>query len=178
MCPMVRRPAGIELALLGFLSHSAQHGYQIHQMISEPGGLGLIWRIKQSQLYALLSKFEKDGYIRGKLETQDAARPPRRVFQLTTSGRVAFRDWLQSPVRTPHLIRQEFMAKYYFARQEGKEQLIRLIDVQRIACQQWLENFKVKKAEYSSFKWRIYQYRAGQIKAALEWLDTCLESED
>jgi len=178
MCPMVRRPPGVELALLGFLLYGPQHGYQIHQMVSTPGGLGLIWRIKQSQLYALLAKLEQDGYIFGKLETQDAARPPRRVFQLTTSGKVVFREWLRTPVRAPHLMRQEFMAKYYFARQGGKEQTRLLLDTQRATCRQWLETFKAKKAQSSSFNWQIYQYRAGQIEAMLAWLDACLEKDD
>jgi hypothetical protein len=41
----------------------------------------------------------------------------------------------------PLVIRQEFMAKYYFARQEGKEMASKLVDMQRTVCQQWLEKF-------------------------------------
>jgi DNA-binding PadR family transcriptional regulator len=168
---MVRRPLGMELALLGFLSQGPQHGYQIHQKVSDPNGLGSIWRLKQSQLYALLAKLEKDGYIVGELEAQEEARPPRRIYHLTTTGKVVYQNWLKRPVSVPRLMRQEFMAKYYFACQEGKEQARELIDLQRVSCQKWLEELNLGNIEQSSFEWFIYQFRIGQIKALLGWLD-------
>jgi PadR family transcriptional regulator AphA len=173
MCPMVRRPPGIELALLGFLRAGPQHGYQIHQLVSDPNGLGPVWRLKQSQLYALLAKLEKDGFIKGELEIQEEARPPRRKYHLTATGQAVYQDWLKRPVRLPHQIRQEFMAKYYFARQEGKDQARKLIDLQRAACQGWLEKLSLESDKRSSFDALIYEYRIGQISAVLAWLDTC-----
>jgi DNA-binding PadR family transcriptional regulator len=173
MCQMVRRPPGIELALLGFLQAGPQHGYQIHRMVSDSDGLGSIWRLKQSQLYALLAKLEMNGFIRGELELQEEARPPRRMYQLTTDGQAVFQDWLKRPVNVPRLMRQEFIAKYYFSCQEGKEQARELIDLQRAACQGWLEKLEPTNREPTSFNWLIYQYRVGQIKAILAWLDTC-----
>ena len=178
MSPMVRRPPGMELSLLGFLRQGPQHGYQIHQMVSDPHGLGSIWRIKQSQLYALLAKLEKEGYTWGQVEMQGAARPPRRMYQLTANGIIAFKNWMQSPVNVPRSIRQEFMAKLYFARKEGKAQVKILIDAQRQTCQNWLDALVDKNIEQSSFKELIFQYRIGQIRATLVWLDTCLEKCD
>jgi DNA-binding PadR family transcriptional regulator len=160
----------MEFALLGYLQQGPQHGYQIHQMLSEPTGLGPIWRLKQSQLYALLTKLEKDGYIRGEVEIQEAARPPRRMYQLTAAGRSAYQEWLKSPVNVPRFIRQEFMAKLYFARQEGDEKARALIELQRAICQQWLETIKSEKADRASFSGLLQQYRIGQIEATLNWL--------
>lgn len=178
MCPMIRRPPGMELALLGFLRKSPQHGYQIHQLLSNPVGLGPIWRLKQSQLYALLTKLEKDGYIWGELEPQETARPPRRMYQLTAIGQAAYRDWLKSPVNVPRLMRQEFLAKYYFALLEGSEQAKALIHLQRPICQKWLKKMKAEKVEPDSFSGSIQQYRIGQIEATLAWLDVCEQSLD
>jgi hypothetical protein len=70
-------------------------------------------------------------------------------------------------------MRQEFMAKYYFARQEGKDRASELVDLQRAVCQGWLEKLKPASSEPTSFNWLIYQYRVGQIKAVLAWLDFC-----
>jgi PadR family transcriptional regulator, regulatory protein AphA len=173
MSPMVRRPPGIELALLGFLRQGPQHGYQIHQLVADPAGLGPIWRLKQSQLYALLTKLEKDGYLWGELEAQEAARPPRRMYQLTPTGQAAYQEWLQSPVNVPRLMRQEFMAKLYFARLDEKELVRKLVNSQRAVCQQWLDKMKVEKTKSSEFNKLIYQYRLGQIEAALVWLEVC-----
>ena len=173
MCPMVRRAPAMELALLGFLRQGPQHGYQIHVLLSDPAGLGPIWRLKQSQLYALLTKLEKDGYIWGELESQAAARPPRRMYQLTITGQTAYQNWLRTPVNVPRLMRQEFMAKYYFARLEGQAQVKVLIETQRAACLQWLETLHTEQAIPSAFSQGVYRYRLGQMQAALAWLDTC-----
>ncbi len=172
MSPMVRRPPGMELALLGFLRHGPQHGYQIHLLLSDPDGLGPIWRLKQSQLYALLSKLEKDGYIRGDLEVQETGRPPRRMFHLTKSGQTAYRNWLKSPVVVPRLMRQEFLAKYYFANTEGQAHTRALIAAQHAACQEWLDTMRAEKVESSTFSLSIQKYRIGQIEAALAWLES------
>lgn len=173
MNPMVRRPPGMELALLGFLLQEPQHGYQLHQMISDPTGLGLIWNLKQSQLYALLSKLEEDEYVVSTLQNQDP-HPPRRVFELTEAGRKIFFDWLTSPVSAPRLVRQDFFAKMYFAKKENKGAAQKLIEAQRVVCRHWVEDFKLKLAgsEQMSFSWKMYQYRLGQVQALQTWLDS------
>lgn len=169
---MVRRPPGMEIALLGFLRQGPQHGYQIHRRLTDPSGLGLIWRLKQSQLYALLTKLEKDGYIWGELVAQETGRPPRRMYKLTNSGLKAYQSWLKSPVNVPRLMRQEFMAKLYFVNQEEPDQAKLLIDSQRSICQHWLKTMKAPKMEQFTFNGQLQQYRIGQIEATLNWLET------
>lgn len=172
MSPMVRNPPGMELALLGFLQQGSQHGYRIHQMISDPAGLGLIWHLKQSQLYALLTKLEGDGYLTSTLQNQEP-HPPRRVFELTALGHKVFFDWLTSPVAVPRLIRQEFLAKLYFVR-ENKDMVQQLIQTQRVICQNWLTEIKkqLTASEPMSYRRVMYQYRLGQIEALRHWLDS------
>ena len=174
MCSMVRRPLGIELALLGFLLRGPQHGYQLHQMVSDPSGLGLIWNLKQSHLYALLSKLESDEYVISTLQNQDP-HPPRKMFALTDAGRGIFFDWLTSPVTAPRLIRQDFFAKFFFAQRENKDTLQKLIETQRDVCQNWVDVFKVKMegSEQMSYNWLMYQFRLGQVQAIQSWLNSC-----
>jgi PadR family transcriptional regulator AphA len=176
MSPMVRRPPGIELALLGFLRNGPQHGYQIHQTTSDLAGLGLVWRLKQSQLYALFAKLEKDGYVTSVLQSQEP-HPPRRVFKLTTSGRKAYLDWLTSPVAVPRLVRQEFLAKLYFL-QGDKESAQMLIERQQETCQHWLEDFKRQAAQYESglYGWLTFQYRISHIESIIAWLEICQQN--
>jgi PadR family transcriptional regulator, regulatory protein AphA len=174
MCPMVRRPLGIEIALLGFLVQDPKHGYQIYRMLCDPTGLASIWRLKQSQLYALLAKLEKDGYVTSTIQSQEP-HPPRRILKLTKLGDDTFTKWMSSPVETPRLIRQEFMAKLYFARQEGLEKTKALIEVQRTTCQSWTDEFErqIKASEPVSYRRIMYQYRLGQVQALQSWLDSC-----
>lgn len=174
----VNLPLSTEYALLGFLRRQPMHGYEIHQQLSEATGLGLVWRLKQSQLYALLAKLEREGYVTTTIEYQDA-RPPRKIFELTEAGRKAFQDWVQRPVPQGRKLRLDFLAKLYFAQFEGPEVVARLIDRQRTACRNWL-NQQVEETEAlrhsQPYDWLVHQFRLGQIEAMLAWLDTCQEA--
>ena len=172
---MIRLPLTIEYALLGFMRQHPVHGYELHQQLSDPAGLGLVWRLKQSQLYALLGKLEEEGYVTATLKPQET-RPTRRVFRLTKSGRDAYLDWVKSPVLHGREIRQEFLAKLYFARQEGPDLVAQLVERQREASQDWLaaQRAHAKKIhDTQPYEWLVCQFRIGQIEAMLAWLDTC-----
>ena len=173
MSPMVRQPMTIEHALLGFLREKPLHGYEIHRRMSDPEGLGLVWRIKQSQLYALLGKLEESGYVTSEVETQ-GNRPPRKIYSLTGHGSSIFLDWVENPVQHGREMRLNFMVKLFFAQMEGKEVVGRLIGKQRSRCDQWLEMAEVSiEGEKESFRNMIELFRTGQIEAMLVWLDQC-----
>lgn len=174
MSPMTRIPLTIEHALLGFLRERPMHGYEIHQRLRDPAGLGLVWRLKQSQVYALLGKLEDEGFIGGTLKPQDAG-PTRRIYRLTKSGRERFREWVQSPVPHGREVRQEFLAKFYFARCEGRQVAAQLIGRQRTTCHAWLQAQEEHGSarELPPFERLVRAFRAGQIEAILDWLDAC-----
>jgi PadR family transcriptional regulator, regulatory protein AphA len=171
MSPMISRPLTIELALLGYLRLDPLHGYQIHQRLQELDGPGLVWRLKQAQLYALLGKLEDNGLLLSTLQAQET-RPTRRVYRLTEKGRTAYEKWLSSPVSTPRQIRQEFMVKLYFAKRENPQTVSDLIDNQLSVCQGWLDlhQEQLVAVPSGSFSWIVYNYRLEQIHATLGWL--------
>ncbi|MFQ5612144.1 MAG: PadR family transcriptional regulator [Anaerolineae bacterium] len=178
MSPLARTPLTIEHALLGFVLQQPMHGYEIHQRLRQAEGLGLVWQLKQSQLYALLGKLEESGYLTATLEPQEA-RPPRKVFRLTGAGREAFQTWVQAPVPQGRKLRMEFMAKLYFARRLGPEVVAGLVERQREVCQRWLDALRTQVEPIHSnrpFDRLVYQFRIGQIEAMLSWLDACAET--
>jgi DNA-binding PadR family transcriptional regulator len=151
------------------------HGYEIHQHLSEATGLGLVWQVKQSQLYALLGKLEDKGYLTTTLEPQDT-RPPRKIFQLTERGQEAFLNWVRSPVQHGRKLRLEFLAKLYFARHETPQILADLISNQRQACQRWLVEQQAEAGRSQGgnrFDQLVHLFRKGQIEAMIDWLDAC-----
>lgn len=176
--PRVNLPLSTEFALLGFLRRRPMYGYEIHQQLSHPTGLGLVWRLKQSQLYALLTKLENESYVTTTVELQDT-RPPRKMFELTETGRQKFFDWIEQPVEQGRGLRLDFMAKLYFAQAEGSDVVQRLIERQRVACQGWWQQ-QVHEAEAlpdtQPYDWLVHKFRLGQIEAMLSWLDTCQET--
>ena len=177
MSPMVQRSLSVEFALLGLLQGGPLHGYQLHQRLMDPAGLGRVWRIKQAHLYALLERFEEAGYIFSTLQPQED-RPTRHVYQLTDSGQAAFQKSLSSPVERPRGMRGELQAKLYFVQFESSEKRILLIEKQRQVCQRWLDE-QMGNAEKTPstgpYIQLVDQFRAGQIRAMLDWLDLCRE---
>lgn len=170
MSPLTRTPLTIEHALLGFLLNGAMHGYDIHRQIMNPQGLGQVWQIKQSQLYALLNRLEQEGFVTTALETQDA-RPPRKMFSLTETGRQTFLQWTSSPVLHGRDMRLDFLVKLFFARQISQEAAENLINIQREICQRW--QMEREDNAPGTFEWLISEFRRGQIDAMLVWLDQC-----
>lgn len=175
MSPNVRHSLSIELALLGFLRQGPLHGYQIHQQLSGPSGLSQVWRLKQSQLYALLARLDEAGYISGTLQAQES-RPARRVYSLTPLGEAVYLEWVRSPVSVPRQIRQEFLTKLYFARRESTQAYAELVIAQRAATYDWLADLEARTPptpDTDPQRWLVYQYRIHHIQAILDWLTQC-----
>ncbi len=175
LMPKVKSPLTIEFALLGFLRQERLHGYEIYRRLSESEGLGLVWHVKQNQLYALLNKLEAKGYVTIQLEPQEN-RPDRKVFHLTETGHQVFLEWITHPVEHGRKFRLEFLAKLYFARLEGGSTTEALIEQQRLACQSWLKQQHQRATDLRDsrpYDWLVHQFRIGQLEAMLKWLETC-----
>jgi DNA-binding PadR family transcriptional regulator len=175
MSPMTQRPYRLELALLGFLSHNPQHGYSLNQQLSARTGLGRVWRLKASQLYALLEKFEAAGLVSSQLQPQQP-HPPRRVFSLTQAGRLAYEAWRVTAVERPSEMRQLFFARLYFCLLERPADAQTLIDRQRQVAQKWLVDLDGRSQAsppIAPFDKALLNYRTEQVKMILDWLDNC-----
>ena len=160
-----------EYALLGLLYRGPAHGYELHKTIADPDGIGIIWGIKISNLYAQLTKLEKTGWIKGELQA-DEDRPARTEFHLTDAGKAAFEAWLTALVQHPREIRQEFMLRYYFLAQYRQELLNEHCKEQLKDCQRWLGNSKKRQeaTDENSFTRAILEFRTSQIKSMVDWL--------
>jgi DNA-binding PadR family transcriptional regulator len=170
-----RERLGVEHALLGLLHERPIHAYEMYQRLSAVDVLRLVWRLKQSHLYALLAKLEADGLVTSSTEAQ-GTRPPRRMLRLTPIGEDAFAGWIATPVRHGRDFRLEFLAKLYFATQEGAKVARGLLDQQRAACLGWIRDLEAQVAASDPerpFERLVYQFRVTQIEAMLRWLDTC-----
>jgi len=151
------------------------HGYDLYKKLNSLEGVSLVWRVKQSQLYALLEKLEEDGLLVSQ-QTMGTNYPPRKEFQVTDVGGQTLSAWLKSPAMHGREMRQEFLARLYFAIQDGPETALELLDEQRAACLEWLEQIQGSLERlsfdqvYESF---VYQFRRHEIEAIIRWLDEC-----
>ncbi len=172
--PRQQSPLSIEYILLGFINQQPIHGYDLYKKITQFDAISLVWRIKQSQLYALLDRLEEEGLISSSM-IQGESHPNRKEYSLTSVGRQTFNAWRTSPVEHGREIRLELLAKIYFVLQLNPEELIDLFEAQKEKCFEWLEesqNSLSKLSEAQPFERIVFGYRCNQIEATIEWLDT------
>jgi PadR family transcriptional regulator AphA len=160
-----------EWVLLGLLMRKPKHGYELHQFFSPPSPLEQVWYLGISQMYKLLKGLEEQGHVEVTIEAQEA-RPDRRVYHVTASGREALLDWLQTPVDGIRLMRVEFLGKLFLARELGPDVVGRVVDRQAEACRSMQDDLegRMPGAEFEDL---VLRFRAGQIESALQWLDHC-----
>jgi len=168
-------PLSLEHILLGFLCQEPTHGYDLYKKINDFEGISLVWHIKQSLLYALLDKLEKDGLVTSN-RIPGNGNLVRKEYQVTPFGRQSFLTWATTPVSHGREMHQEFLAKLYFARKSGALVCLELIEEQKVGCTEWLSSLHnnwVKTTNEQDFKEMIFQYRIFQTQAMIEWLDYC-----
>jgi PadR family transcriptional regulator AphA len=165
----------LDYVLLGMLSQQPRHGYELHKDLSTLEGLGLVWRIKQAQLYALLDKLEQLGALKSRTVTS-ASHPPRKEYHLTMNGLKTFEAWMLSPVEHGREVRQDFLAKFYFARSYGEETARRVIEAQRLVLEGIRTRIEYEDEALSptqTYEKQVYLFRKKQIQAFIDWLDAC-----
>ncbi len=168
---MTRQPLTTEHILLGFLAEEPLHGYELHQRLNDPDALGTVWRVKQARLYALLARLEEEGLVRAVVQEQDA-RPARKIYYLTAEGQERLDAWLREPVPHGRELRIEFLAKFYFARRQDEATALALVRAQQRQFEQWLVETP-SPPDSEPYRRLVHAFRAGQLRAMLEWLELC-----
>lgn len=173
--PRTPSPLSLELILLGFLHSRPAHGYELYKKLSAPQGAAMVWRIKQPRLYALLDRLERDGLISARLVPGET-RPDRREYAITPAGKARFEAWRTAPVPRFRGMRQEFMAKLYFASLAGKKPALQLLAAQEQTCLAWIGALQTRLDEAEKngrFEHMLLDFRLAQAHTTLEWLARC-----
>lgn len=168
--------------LLGLL-RSPQSGYDLKREIDTR--VRYFWQAEFSQIYPVLRRLEKGGFVRSRTVASDKG-PDRRVYSLTAAGRRELRDWVLDP---PELgsFRVEFVAKLYFlaaseqpARaeqfiEELREQMVIRLDALREIEAEWPGGDGHDTIDDETFHQHL-ALRAGVtvMEARVGWCDECL----
>lgn len=155
----------VPLALLH--SHSL-HGYDLHRRISDDAVLRSIWRLGRSELYFLLKKLVRRGWIKPQA-IEVGHGPPRTTYSITPSGRRVLGEWLAAPVQSPRDLRAEFLAKVYLGMMLAAPETPGLIRAQSDVLHQRLDRLRAG-AQMAGFERHVHQLRLLQTQAALHWL--------
>jgi len=164
---MKDKPA-TEYALLGVLMSGPKHGYEIIQSLET--GMGPAWSVSTSQLYVLLKRLEKEGWVRSTFQAQET-RPSKRVFSMMPLGEAKFLEWLKSPTDHVRDLRIEFLAKLFFLRQLNLQGGSLLVQAQMTVLEQIKEGLLTKRqSEKDAYKRLVYGFRIATLGAWLTWL--------
>jgi DNA-binding PadR family transcriptional regulator len=167
--------ADLEITLLGYLFDGPKHGYELYKEISDPMGIGGVWRVKIGKMYSILRKLESQGFISATSE-RDGNRPPKNTLFLTKKGKNIFNKWMRTPIKHGRDIRILFLMKIYFLKRSelfnGKDLILK----QKAECENWKERYKPVPQERvgeNSFNLFVRKYRSSQIDGFIDWLDWC-----
>lgn len=158
--------------ILGILAAYAQHGYQILETFNDPQKLGRVWHLSTSQLYAVLKRLEREGWIAGRqIESENA--PPRTQYAITSEGRNILEAWLNDGAPSPSIrhVRVEFLSRLYVAQLLGHS-VESIITRQRLICQN--ERTRLLANAESGFGLLASDLVIAQLDAVLEWLERCV----
>lgn len=159
-----------EFALLGFLIAEPNHGYDLHQKLRAE--LGSVWRLSQSQAYAILKRLEMRGDISSQVVEQDKL-PARQILHITPSGKRRFEEWLYDAGRNARAIRLEFLTRLYFTRQYHPDEIAHIYAAQYAEIQasiERLENLLAQLPPDQPYNRLSLDLRLRQIRLIREWM--------
>ncbi|MDF1722274.1 MAG: PadR family transcriptional regulator [Minwuia sp.] len=114
----------IRTLCLGILTLRDATGYEIKKVFEDE--LSHFYEASFGSIYPALNRMTDDGWIIGKAEAQDG-RPDKKVYSITSAGRMAFMDALDKKPRKDR-IRSEFLAMMMFSDLMTPSRIAHLID--------------------------------------------------
>ncbi len=165
-----------EYVIMGMLLTGPAHGYGMHQRLEEE--LGPVWKLGQSQVYALLGRLEKDGMV-SHVRMAGQRRPDRKRYCLTRAGRAQLGRWFRSPVAGVRDLRLEFMAKLHFAGRSGKRAERALVVAQLASLSKQCAGLSSREDGAASDTHRRGRaFRLAMLGASVAWLEQILAELD
>ncbi len=162
----------IHYIILGYFFDGPMHGYQVYKHLQEKDGVGIVWRIKVTNIYNLLEALEKKGLVKQFNDTSAREEyPSKKHYEITKEGKNEFYQWLEEPVNHGRDIRQIFLSKLYFARKCDPDIYKKLIHAQLEECRKWVTNIDIGVGEENSYQYLVGQFRSIQMQGMIEWLE-------
>lgn len=166
-------PLTMDFILLGLIGQQPTHAYDLYKQLTTSEELKTLWTFRQSRLYAVLDKIEKNGLITTVVDPSSSL-PVRKICTLTPKGQAAFEEWLHTPVAHMNEIRSDFLAKLYFLKDRPVHEQQKVLTEQKHRCEIWLGNIEKKLAEHpgaEDYLHIVFSFRQEFIRSTLRWLE-------
>lgn len=90
----------VRLLVLWLLCEQPLHGYRIKRALDDQG-LAFWFPVEYASIYSVLRTLVKEGHAEEAGAEQHGARPERRVYRITVSGRAHYRGLVEKALATP-----------------------------------------------------------------------------
>ncbi|GGT14379.1 PadR family transcriptional regulator [Streptomyces purpureus] len=117
-------------AVLAALLDDEYSGYQLAKAFDI--GVANFWHALPQQLYAELTKLEKEGLVTGREVVQET-RPNKRLFRVTDAGRAELERFAAAPSK-PSFIRDDLLVKVQAADRVGTAAVIEQLEERAAAA--------------------------------------------
>lgn len=164
----------MDYMLLGIIGQQPTHAYDLYRQLTGSEELKTLWTFRQSRLYAVLDKIEKNGLITTHIDPESTL-PVRKICTLTDEGRLTFETWLHSTVEHMNEIRSDFLGKLYFLKDRPGPERKAVIEAQIRQCEIWQERIGKQLSLHDDpydYLHIIYSFRSEFIKSTLTWLNS------
>ena len=175
---------------LGLLAEGSAHGYELFRRFKT--SLGGLWRISESQFYAMLKRVEARGLAGPACEARASAAaaapadevprggvPAPRVLALSAEGSALFEAWLAEPTApSSRLLHLEFLARLHFLARLRPEAVAAAAEAQARALAGDIARLEAALPAMSPAGPAALDigalsaaFRLSQLRAALAWIE-------
>jgi len=178
---------------LGLLAEGPAHGYELFRRFKT--SLGGLWRISESQFYAMLKRVEARGLAGSAYEARASAAaaaaaapadevprggvPAPRVLALSAEGSALFEAWLAEPTApSSRLLHLEFLARLHFLARLRPETVAAAAEAQARALAGDIARLEATLPAMSPAGSAALDigalsaaFRLSQLRAALAWIE-------
>lgn len=165
----------MRLPLLALLAKEPAHGYELKQALEQTFGEAYP-SPNVGQIYVTLQRLERDGLVQSQ-DVVQAARPNKRVYEVTDAGRAALAAWAEEPSAGTH-VRDEFFMKLALAPMAGIADRLSLINRQRrhyLNLMRGLSNIASSTDKANRTARLLIEGAMLHLQADLDWLERCQE---
>jgi DNA-binding PadR family transcriptional regulator len=165
----------VRLPLLALLAKEPAHGYELKVRLEQMFG-DAYPSPNIGQVYVTLQRLERAGLVHSQ-DVEQAARPNKRVYELTPAGQDAVVNWVEEPSDAPR-VRDDFFMKLALGPVAGVSDRLTLINRQRrhyLMQMRGLSLLAESTPEKDKIARLLIEGAMMHLQADLDWLQRCQE---
>lgn len=154
--------------MLGLLTKGPRSGYDVAKKADQ--SVGHVWSPARSQIYAVLPRLVRAGLATSRKVAQ-SGRPDKQVYRITTKGRDAVQEWLESSDDRD----DTFLLRVFFGDLMSNQALTRLVERRRqLARERLVEYREIERRGPDPHPYLTLRWGFAYERALIRWADEVL----